>query len=65
MTGGVAETRLTGAVPGAVTVRVSAEGLGSATVSMEGVPDAVSPEVVKASDFDGSGKVVSRISWRS
>ena len=53
--GGMAEPRLTGAAPGTVTVQVSAPGLGSATVSVEAVVDAVAPEAVKASDSDGSG----------
>ena len=35
VTGGVAETRLTGATPVAVTVRAGAEGLGSVTVSVK------------------------------
>ena len=53
---GVVETRLVSQTAGTVTVQVSAADIPSATVSVV-VKARVSPEMIRASDFNGDGKV--------
>ena len=54
--GGIATVRLVSGVPGTVTVQASVANAELATVSVN-VKTSVSPELIRASDFNGDGKV--------
>lgn len=53
---GIAQTRLTSRTSGTITVQASAPDIGTATVSVI-VKTSVSPELIRASDFNRDGKV--------